>query len=280
MSEPLYEIVPNVSEGRNPATIDACIASIEHEGARVIDRTSDASHHRSVITAVGNAAGVVRAGVALAGTALARIDLRAHGGVHPRIGALDVLPFVPLRDATLAECVPLAHAAGEQIWERHRIPSYYYGAAASAPERADLAAIRKHAGSWAPDVGDVAHEGAGAVAIGAREILIAFNVELATGDLSVALAIAKLLRGRNGGLRTLKALGLQLAADRVQVSFNVTDYRATPLYRVTELVRKLAADRGVAIARSELIGLTPREAIETTARYYAGVTPGGAASPT
>ncbi|HXF33720.1 MAG TPA: glutamate formimidoyltransferase [Candidatus Acidoferrales bacterium] len=274
MSEPLYEIVPNLSEGRDASAVDAFVAAIEGEGVRVIDRTSDATHHRSVITAVGGGEDVVRAGVALAGEALARIDLRAHRGVHPRIGALDVLPFVPLRGATMAACVRLAHAAGERIWEQHRIPSYYYGAARLAPERAPLAAIRKHAGSWAPDVGDALHEGAGAIAIGAREILIAFNVELATADLTVALAIAKLLRERAGGLRTLRTLGLRLTADRVQVSVNVTDYRATPLYRVTELVRKLAADRGVAIVRSELIGLAPREAIEVTARYYAGLRPG------
>jgi len=277
----LYEIVPNVSEGHDPSTIDACVAAIESAGARVIDRTSDAVHHRSVITAVGSADAVLSAGVALAGVVLERIDLREHSGVHPRIGALDVLPFVPLRDATLDECAGLAHAAGAQIWERFRIPSYYYGAAALRPERADLPAIRKHVATWPPDTGDVAHERAGAIAIGARDVLVAFNVELATGDLTVATAIAKLMRGRDGGLRTLKALGLCLGPDRVQVSFNITNFRATPIYRVAEVARKLAADRGVAVVRSELIGLIPREALEATARYYAGLKPPAAdASPT
>jgi glutamate formiminotransferase len=279
MSEPLYEIVPNISEGRDAATVDACVAAIERAGARVIARSSDAVHHRGVITAVGGAAAVLAAGTALAGVALERIDLRAHRGVHPRIGALDVLPFVPLRDATLEECVRLAHAAGERIWERYRIPSYYYGAAARVPERADLAAVRKHAAAWRPDAGDAHHARAGAIAIGARDVLVAFNVELATGDVAVARAIAAILRERGGGLRTLKALGLQLGPERVQVSFNITDYRATPLHRVAELVRKLAADRGVAVVRSELIGLVPREAVETAARYYAGLTPPGGASP-
>lgn len=281
MSAALYEIVPNVSEGRDESVIDACVAAIEGAGARAIDRTSDAVHHRSVITAVGDASSVVKAGVALAGVVLERIDLQAHSGIHPRIGALDVLPFVPLRAATLEDCAGLARAAGAQIWERYRIPCYYYGAAASSPERADLASIRRHAASWQPDAGDTLHARAGAIAIGAREVLVAFNVELETGDLAVAKAIATILRERGGGLRTLKALGLPLGPERVQVSFNITDFRATPLYRVAELVRKLAADRGVAVVRSELIGLVPREAIETTARYYAGLTPrAGDALPT
>lgn len=271
MSAALFEIVANLSEGRDAAVIGAAVAAVESAGARVIDRTSDAAHHRSVITAVGERASVLGAGIALAGCALEHIDLRAHSGVHPRIGALDVLPFVPLRNATLAACAQLAHEAGERIWEAYRVPSYYYGAAARSPERADLAAIRRNAAAWAPDVGDAAHERAGAIAIGAREILVAFNVELATGDLAVATAIARTLRSRDGGLRTLKALGLRIAADRVQVSFNVTDYRATPLYRVAELVRRLAAERGVAVSRSELVGLLPQEALETTARYYAGL---------
>ena len=277
----LFEIVPNVSEGRDAATIDASVQAIECAGARVINQTSDPVHHRSVITAVGDASAVLAAGVALAGTALERIDLRIHSGVHPRIGALDVLPFVPLSGSTVEECVDLAHAAGTQIWERYGIPSYYYGAAARVPERSDLASVRKHAGSWTPDVGDAHHASAGAIAIGAREVLVAFNVDLVTGDLAVAKAIATIMRERGGGLRTLKALGLQLGPERVQVSFNITDFRATPLYRVAELVRKLAADRGVAVERCELIGLVPREAVETTARYYAGLTsPGGAALPT
>jgi glutamate formiminotransferase len=264
----LVEIVPNISEGRDAAVIDACVAAIEDAGARVIDRTSDAVHNRSVITAVGAPETVLASSLALARAVLERIDLRGHSGVHPRIGALDVLPFVPLRDATLAECAALARTAGRRIWERCRIPIYYYESAASAPQRSDLAQIRAHAGSWPPDEGGAPHERAGYIAIGARPILVAFNVELASGDLALAKAIARRLRERDGGLRTLKALGLRLDAERVQVSFNVTDYKATPLHRIVELVRCLAAEKGVAIARSELIGLAPLEAIRDAARYY------------
>jgi glutamate formiminotransferase len=264
----LVEIVPNISEGRNVAVIDACVAAIESAGARVIDRSSDAVHNRSVITAVGTPEAVAAASLALALAVVERIDLRHHSGIHPRIGALDVLPFVPLRDVTLADCAALARVAGARIWERCAIPAYYYEAAAGAPQRADLAQIRAHAGTWPPDVGGAPHERAGYVAIGARPILVAFNVELASGDLALAKAIAARLRERGGGLRTLKALGLRLDAERVQVSFNITDYQATPLHRVVELVRALAAERGVAVLRSELIGLAPLDAVREAARYY------------
>lgn len=274
-----FEIVPNVSEGRDPAVIEACVAALEDAGARVVHRTSDAVHHRSVITAIGSGSQVVAAAVALAGVASERIDLRAHRGAHPRIGALDVLPFVPLADATLADAVVLAHRAAARIWRELGIPTYLYGAAASAPHRAQLADVRRgefeglgervaRDPSWRFDYGDAAHASAGAIAVGARAFLIAFNVELATGDLSVARDIARTLRASSGGLRTLKCLGLRLSSDRVQVSCNITDVDAVPLYRVTELVRRAAARAGVAIARSELIGLAPRRALVRTARAY------------
>lgn len=263
-----FEIVPNFSEGRNAETIAAAIAAAEAAGARVLDWSSDELHHRSVLTITGDATQVFDAAVALAGVAHERIDLREHRGLHPRIGALDVLPFVPLRDVTLADCAALAWSAGARIWERCAIPAYYYEAAASAPQRADLAQIRAHAGTWPPDIGCAPHERAGYVAIGARPILVAFNVELASGDLALAKRIARRLRERGGGLRTLKALGLRLDAGRVQVSFNVTDYRATPLHRIVELVRALAAEEGVSLLRSELIGLAPLQAIRDAATYY------------
>ena len=277
----IFEIVPNLSEGRDMATIDAAVDAVSAAGARVLHRTSDAVHNRSVLTIAGGASEVLAAAIALAGVAAERIDLRAHSGVHPRIGALDVLPFVPLEGATMAEAVGLAHEAGMQIWERFGVPSFFYGEAARRPERALLAAVR--AGefegldarftdpAWAPDAGTVAkHERAGAIAIGAREILIAFNIELATGDLRVARDIARTLRERDGGLQTLRALGLRLSDDLVQVSLNVTRYHATPLYRIVELVRRLAEARGVAIAKSELIGCVPRAAVDSAARYYLG----------
>jgi len=279
-----FEIVPNLSEGRNEATIDAAVASVLATGARVLHRTSDAIHNRSVLTIAGDEREVLDAAIALAGVAAQRIDLRRHQGVHPRIGALDVLPFVPLDGATMERAVHLAHQAGTAIWERWRIPSFFYGEAALAPGRRLLAEVRRGGfegldarfgrADWAPDVGDVAkHEGAGAIAIGAREILVAFNVVLESGDLALAKAIAGQLREGGGGLTTLRALGLALGPHRVQISLNVTCYAATPLYRVLEVVRLLAAERGVAVANGELIGCLPLEAAAVTASYYLGIAP-------
>ncbi|BDE06125.1 glutamate formiminotransferase [Vulcanimicrobium alpinum] len=276
----LFEIVPNISEGRDPAIVDACVDAMRAEGAEVVHRTSDRVHHRSVITAVGRPSQVVAAAVALARVARERIDLRVHHGVHPRIGALDVLPFVPLADATLDDAVTLAHRAAGRIWCDLAIPSFLYGAAASAPHRTQLAEIRRgefeglaarHAldAAWSFDYGDAAHASAGAIAIGARPFLVAFNVELACGDVRIAQRIARRLRASGGGLRTLKCLGLQVAPDRVQVSCNLTDVDAVPLYRLTELVRRAAARDGVAVARTELIGLAPQRVLERTARAYA-----------
>jgi glutamate formiminotransferase / 5-formyltetrahydrofolate cyclo-ligase len=274
----IFEIVPNISEGRDATVIDACAQAMRDAGARVIHRTSDAEHNRSVITAIGSASQVVAAAVALAGVVHKRIDLREHYGAHPRVGALDVLPFVPLRGATLDEAVTLAHRAGARIWRELGIPSFLYGAAASAPHRALLADARRGQFEglavkitdplWGFDYGDAPHATAGAIAIGARPILVAFNVDLATGDLRIATRIARTLRERDGGLRTLRALGIRISPERVQVSFNVTDVNATPLYRVTELVRRAAARESVKVSGTELIGLAPRAAIELSARAY------------
>ena len=282
MAQSFFEIVPNLSEGRDTAIVDAAAAAVEGTGARLLHRTSDPVHHRSVLTIAGDGEAVLAAAVALAGLAAERIDLRRHRGVHPRIGALDVLPFVPLEGATLAEAATLAHRAGAAIWERFRVPSFYYGAAAKRPARRLLPAVRRGEfeglearfadPDWAPDEGNVArHESAGAVAIGAREILIAFNVELATSDLEAGRAIARAIRERGGGLTTLRALAFPLDPDRVQVSLNVTDYRATPLYRIVELVATLAARHGIELSGSELIGCLPRRAVEEAAAYYLGV---------
>jgi glutamate formiminotransferase len=180
----LFEIVPNLSEGRSAETIAAAVAAVNATGARVLDWSSDAVHHRSVLTIVGDGDQVLAGALALTGIALQRIDLRQHAGVHPRIGALDVLPFVPLEGATLRDAARLAHEAGAAIWEQYGIPSLYYGAAARTPERFLLPAIRSNL-DWMPDEGDILrHHSAGAIAIGARDILIAFNIELATADLT------------------------------------------------------------------------------------------------
>jgi len=274
----LFEIVPNISEGRNLTLVDAAAAAMSAEGVQVVNRTSDHVHHRSVITALGSASQVVAASVALARVAM-RIDLRMHRGEHPRIGALDVLPFVPLREATLEDAVTLAHRAAGRIWRELGIPSYLYGSAASAPHRSALRDIRRGQfeglaartidADWQFDYGDVAHASAGAIAIGARPLLVAFNVELATANLALARSIARTLRESNGGLRTLRALSIPLRNNRVQVSFNITDTTATPIERVTELVRTMAARAGVEIARTELIGLIPQAVVERAARVYA-----------
>lgn len=268
----LFEIVPNFSEGRDAATIAAACEAVERTGAQLLDWSSDAVHHRSVLTIVGDAEQVVEAAVTLAGVALERIDLRAHQGVHPRIGALDVLPFVPLRDATLDDAAGLAHRAGARIWQQHGVPSFYYGAAARHPERRLLPEVRRNL-DWSPDEGDVPrHATAGAIAIGARDILVALNVELAGDNLRAARAIAQAVRERNGGLRSLRALAFPHGDDRVQVSLNVTDYSSTPLYRVIELIARLAAERGIEVSGCELVGCLPWAAVESAAAYYLGVT--------
>ncbi|MBV9271282.1 MAG: glutamate formimidoyltransferase, partial [Candidatus Eremiobacteraeota bacterium] len=245
---------------------------------------SDPVHNRSVLTIAGSYNELLEATLALAQTALERIDLRAHAGVHPRIGALDVLPFVPLNGATMSQAVKLARETATAIWERYRVPSFLYGEAASTPLRRNLAVVREgqfegldtrfERPEWRPDFGDIAkHATAGAIAIGARPLLIAFNVELDTSDLAVAKRIARTIRERDGGLRTLKALGLRLSDEVVQVSLNVTDFHATPLYRVVETIRRLAAEEGVGILRSELIGCLPAAAVEDAAYYYLGAAP-------
>lgn len=278
----LFECVPNVSAGRDPALIDACVRSAQACGARVLHRTSDAVHNRSVITLSGSYHELLEAALAIARESVQGIDLRAHRGIHPRIGALDVLPFVPLRGASMDQAVALAREAGARIWEQLRVPVYLYGEAASTPLRRELSAIRRGQfegldarfalPQWRPDFGEpAAHPSAGAIAVGARNLLVAWNVELASGDLALAKRIAQRIRERSGGLRSLRAIGLALSDRVVQVSMNVTEYRSTPLYRVVELIRRLAARDGVAVLRSEPIGLIPSEALESSARYYLGV---------
>lgn len=278
----LFEIVPNFSEGRDDAFLRDARRVAGRAGAHVLHAAGDAAHHRSVMTIAGDGDAVAEAGIALAGFAAERIDLRAHRGEHPRIGALDVLPFVPLAGAGLDEAARLARRAGAAIWERYRIPSFYYGAAAKHEARRMLPDVRRGQfeglddrfadPAWAPDEGTAAkHPTAGAIAIGARDVLVAFNVELASDDLAAARSIARIVRERSGGLRSLRALAFRSRNGHVQVSLNVTDFRATPLYRVVELIVRLAAERGIETACGELIGCLPLAAVEETAAYYLGV---------
>lgn len=278
----IFECVPNFSEGRDASFLDDASTAVEACGAKVLHRTGDPVHHRSVLTFAGERDALLGAAVALARLACERIDLRSHRGVHPRMGALDVLPFIPLGNATMHEAVALAEHAGARIWEQLRIPSYLYGEAARIPQRRLLSDVRRGEfegliarppdSGHGPDIGDLAaHPTAGAIAIGARRLLVAFNIELATGDIGVARRIARTLRERNRGLQTLRALGFAIDERRVQVSFNVTDVHATPLSRILELVRILAAREGVAVIRSEFIGLLPRAALEAAALDALGI---------
>lgn len=281
MWEKLVECVPNVSEGRDKESIQAMAQAIRSvPRVRLLDVQSDPDHNRSVFTFVGEPEGVAEAVYRLFEAALPRIDLRVHKGEHPRMGAVDVVPFVPLRGVRMADCVALARRVGREIWERFRVPVYLYAEAATRPERQDLSAIRRGEfegffekikdPNWAPDFGEpVVHPTAGVTAVGAREFLIAFNVNLGTNDLRIAKEIAKAVRFSSGGLRYVKALGMELKERGiVQVSMNLTDFRKTPLPRVLELVRREAQRFGVPVVGTEIVGLIPEEALVQVAEYY------------
>lgn len=277
-SETLVECVPNFSEGRNPAVIAEIADAVRGvPGVLFLDQTSDCDHNRSVLTFAGPPAAVSEAATRAVCAAASLIDLRTHSGVHPYIGAADVVPFVPIQGITLAECARLAHATGQAIWERCQVPIYFYEAAALRPERTRLEQIRKggfltlqreaaEQPERQPDIGGpLLHPTAGATVAGARNFLIAFNINLATSELSIARSIAKAIRTSSGGLPCLKALGLPLEhRGQVQVSMNLTDFETTPLADVFTTVESLARDYGVEVHGSELIGLIPRRALACT----------------
>jgi glutamate formiminotransferase len=270
---PIVECVPNVSEGRDPARVQRLAAAVSATpGVRLADVHADPDHHRSVFTFLGPPAAVAAAALALAEAVVATIDMREHRGIHPRIGALDVLPFVPLAGATMAEAVTLAHATGHALATRHALPVYYYGHAARRPERRALRELRhgEYEGLAArlassdgyPDDGPARFDTrAGAVLVGARDVLIAYNVWLATDDLQAARAIARSVRASGGGLPAVQALGLPLASrGRAQVSMNLLDYRVTPIPAAFDRVSEEADRAGTAVERAELVGLAPRAA--------------------
>jgi len=246
----------------------------------VLDFSSDPDHNRSVLTLAGAPEAVRAAILALVAACVERIDLRSHTGAHPRMGAVDVVPIVPIRGITMQECVLLARDLGAVIAQRHDLPVYLYEKAATAPSRRNLAEIRKGGFEgfpakikdplWKPDFGpDRVHPTAGCVALGAREFLIAYNINLASADLDLAKSIARLIREKDGGFPCVKAMGVMLK-DRnlAQVSINMTDFRTTPLHVVFERVREEAARHGVAIAGSEIVGLVPEEALFQAARHF------------
>jgi glutamate formiminotransferase len=278
----LVECVPNFSEGRKSETIDRIAAEIASvAGVVVLNRHIDVDHNRSVITFVGGPDAIVNAAVKAVGMAKELIDLRAHGGVHPRIGATDVLPFVPVSGVTMDECIALAHDAGRRIWNEHSIPIYFYERAALRVDRVRLEHVRGKGFEWlrheieinpdrAPDVGNPKlHESAGATIVGARPFLIAFNVNLQTDDLSIARAIAREVRERDGGLPFVKALGFELQSRGVvQVSMNLIDYQQTGIAQAFAAVRAAAAQRQVEVLAAEIVGLVPRAALDRDAPYF------------
>ena len=278
----LIECIPNVSEGRRDDVVAAIAAAAVKAapGVVLLDRTSDADHNRSVLTFLGDGEPLVAAMTALVEASLAAIDLRTHRGAHPRLGAVDVIPFVPVRGATTAECVALAKTLGQTLAERFGLPVYLYEDAASAPERQNLATIRKGefeglakkmaGAAWAPDFGPPApHPSGGAVVVGARAPLIAYNVNLGTSDLAVADRIAKAIRHLSGGYRFVKAMAVKLEArGQVQVSINMTNFEKTPLHRVFETVRSEAERHGVPVVGSEIVGLVPQAALLAAAGHF------------
>jgi len=280
--QPIIECVPNFSEGRDAPKIEAIENAIASaDGAVVLHRTSDPDHNRSVITFAGPPEAVLEGAVRAAAAAAKLIDLRVHKGVHPRLGALDVLPFVPVRGATLEDCIALAHRAGERIWRQLSVPVYFYEAAARQPTRQRLENVRhgefeeiREAAlvdkSRQPDIGGPGlHPTAGAVIVGARRFLIAFNINLQTSDLQIAKEIARAIRTSSGGLPAVKALGMPLLSrNLVQVSMNLTDFEKTGLHTIYTEVARQAAERGIGIAGSELIGLMPRSAMEQAAAAF------------
>jgi glutamate formiminotransferase len=277
----IIECVPNISEGRRLEVVDRIVGALAAvPGTHVLDRSSDGSHNRSVITLAGDAPALREAVLTLFEHALGAIDLRHHQGEHPRLGAVDVVPFVPIDGVTMADCVALARETGAALAERFGVPVFLYEDAATRPERRNLEDIRRGEfeglaekmarAEWTPDFGPSApHASAGAVVVGARMPLIAFNVNLGTDRLDVAKRIASALRLSSGGLRFVKAMGLALA-DRgiVQVSMNLTNYEKTPIFRAFELVKREAARYGVPVIESEIVGLVPSAALMSAAEWY------------
>jgi len=276
----IVECVPNFSEGRRGEVIEAIADGIRGQrGVRLLDVQADASHNRSVLSFVGDLDAVRAAALAATRRAVELIDMNAHKGEHPRMGAVDVIPFVPISGVTMEECVGAARRLGREIWETLRVPVFFYAEAATRPERRRLPDIRKGeyeglreklAGlDWMPDVGEPApHPTAGATVVGARAPLIAYNINLASEDVEVARKIARAVRESSGGLANVQAMGVRSESGRAQVSMNLLDYTRTPIHVAYEQVRLEASRHGVDILESEVVGLVPLDAIAESARFY------------
>jgi glutamate formiminotransferase/formiminotetrahydrofolate cyclodeaminase len=279
MPASLVESVPNFSEGRDKAVVDSIVDAMKLPGVYLLDREMDADHNRSVITLLGDAETIAEAVIRGAGKAAELIDLNRHQGAHPRMGATDVVPFIPIEGVTIEDCVAIARRVGEQIWKRYQIPVYLYEAAAARLERQNLEDIRR--GQFeglrqevltnparTPDFGGPRlHDTAGATVVGARKALIAYNVFLNTTDVDVAKKIAKAVRFSSGGLRYVKAAGFAVRG-LAQVSMNLTDFEQTPVARVFEFVKREAARYGVVPMSSEIVGLVPKKALEQAAEWF------------
>lgn len=278
----LIECIPNVSEGRRDDVVAAIRSSAlsAARGVLLLDSQSDRDHNRSVFTFLGDGPSLVAAMTALAGEALERIDLREHQGAHPRLGAVDVVPFVPIRGASSADCVAIARELGQVLAEKHGLPVYLYEDAAASEPRKNLATIRQGEfeglakkmsdPAWKPDFGPShPHASGGATVVGARAPLVAYNINLGTGDLSIADRIAKSIRHLSGGYRFVKAMGVKLEARGiVQVSINMTNFEKTPLFRVFETVKSEAERYGVPVVGSEIVGLVPQGALLGAAAHF------------
>jgi len=280
--QPIVECVPNFSEGMDREKVEAIVRAMRVDGVSLLDWSADGDHNRSVVTVAGTPEAVVEAAVRAAGEAARLIDLTQQRGEHPRIGAADVIPFVPVRGISLGQCAVLARQAGMAIWQRYGVPVYFYEAAASRPDRVNLEDVRRGQfegllrdavkdSTRRPDVGGPAlHARAGASAVGARKFLIAYNIYLthheSGPDVGLARAVAKEIRAANGGLFGLKAMGV-IANGRAQVSMNITDFAKTPVSRVHAAVAEVARRHGGEIAEGELIGLIPEEAFEPNAEW-------------
>ncbi len=278
----LIECVPNFSEGRDPAKVETLVNVMSSvPGVYVLDREMDADHNRCVITLAGEPDAVGEAAILGAGKAMELIDMNTHTGAHPRVGATDVVPFIPVDGVTIEDCVALAKRVGNEIWKRYRIPIFFYEAAATRPDRVNLENVRrgqyeglreelKKNHDRQPDVGEPKlHPTAGVTVVGARKFLVAYNVNLNTADISVANKVARAIRFSNGGLRYVKSMGVELKARNLaQVSINLTDYEQTPMHRVYEMVRREAERYGATPVGSEIVGLVPKKAIEIAADYF------------
>jgi glutamate formiminotransferase / 5-formyltetrahydrofolate cyclo-ligase len=280
----IIETVPNFSEGRNKKTIEKILACFKgKEDVKLLDFHRDTDHNRLVVTAVGGPEVLKRAIVEAVGVAVSLIDMRHHRGEHPRMGAVDVIPFIPIKNVSMQEAIRLSQETAKEIWETHRVPVFLYEESATSPARKNLANIRKGQfegmpekltfPEWKPDFGEQEiHPTAGVLAVGARMPLVAYNVNLDTGDIEIARAIARAVRHINGGLRFCKAIGIELEERKItQVSMNMTDYTQTPLYRALECVRVEAKRYGVNVVGSEVVGLVPMAAIVDSAAYYMGL---------